>query len=315
MSEKYDVIIIGAGPAGLTAAMYTSRRNLKTLVLSKNLGGQVILTPLIENYPGFREISGVELTEKFEAQAKEFGAEIILEEVIGLSGKDGDFTVKTDSNEYKAKALILTSGKTPRSLDVPGEKELTGKGVTYCAICDAPLFKDRIVAVIGGGNSALDATLMLSDIAKKVYLIHRRLEFRGFEAMVEKIKGKKNVELVLDSVVTEFKGDDVLKSTTVENVKTKETKELEIDGAFIEVGFQTKTDIMKGVVDLDENNQVVINVKCETSASGIFAAGDITNVPFKQIVVAGGEGAKAGLQVYNHINNVTLSADWAHKNK
>ncbi len=311
---QYDVIIIGGAAAGLTAAIYTSRRNLKTLILTKNLGGQMLMTPLIENYPGFKEISGAELTQKFEEQVRNFGVEINFEEVEKINGRDGDFTIKTSSNEYKTKTIILAFGKTPRSLNVPGEKELTGKGVSYCAICDMPLFGGKTVAVVGGGNSALDAALLGSDIAKKVFLVHRRKEFRGFEALVEKVKERKNVELILDSVVTEFKGSDVLKSITVQDVNTKQDKKIDVDGVFIEVGYETKTDWLKDIVKLDENGQIIITDRCETSTTGIFAAGDVTTVPFKQIVISAGDGAKAGLQAYNHIRGVeaAVTADWFH---
>lgn len=312
---QYDVVIIGAGPAGLTAAIYTSRRNLKTVIISKNLGGQVITTPSIENYPGFDRIGGVELIQKFEKQVKNFGVEITYDEVESIVKKDDKFLVKTPNNEYEVRSVILAFGRTPRSLEVPGEKNFTGKGISYCAVCDMPLFKDKIVAVVGGGNSALDAALLGSDIAKKVYLIHRRQEFRGFESMVDKVKERENVEFILDSVVKEFKGNKFLKSIIVENVKSGEKKKIILDGVFVEIGSEVKTDFIKDLVDLDENGQVIVNQKCETSQRGIFAAGDITNTPFKQIIVASGEGAKAGLQAYNYIHGVEapVTADWAHK--
>ncbi|MDI6825632.1 MAG: thioredoxin-disulfide reductase [Candidatus Aenigmarchaeota archaeon] len=307
----YDVIIVGAGPAGLTAAIYTSIRNLKTLVLSKGLSDQVLEASYIENYPGFEKIEGYKLIQKFEEQVRDFGVEIILEEVIEITPKNKEFIVKTTEKEYKSRTIILAFGKTPRTLNIPGEKEFTGKGISYCANCDAPLFRDKTVAVIGGGNAALDAALLLNDIAKKVYLVHRRDEFRGFESLVEEVK-KKNVEFILNSVVTEFKGAELLKSMIIENVNTKEKKELKVDGVFIEIGSEVKTDFIKGLVELDDNNYIVINNNCETSHPGIFAAGDVTNIPFKQIVVAAGEGAKAGLNAYNYLHGIkpTIVMDW-----
>jgi thioredoxin reductase len=202
-------------------------------------------------------------------------------------------------------------------LNVPGEKKFSGKGISYCATCDGPFFKNKIVAVIGGGNSALDAAIKLSEIAKKVYLIHRRDEFRGFEYLVDEVKRKKNVELVLSHVAVEFKGDKVLKSMIVESVKTKKRKELKVDGVFIEIGSEVKTDFIKDLVKLDENNHIIINNNCETSYPGIFAAGDVTNTPFKQIVVAAGEGAKAGLNAYNYIHGIeaAIIADWGKLKK
>jgi len=308
----YDVIIIGAGPAGLTAGIYTSRRGMKSLIISKGFSNQVTSTNKIHNYPGYLEIKGFELIQKMEEQARNSGAEIILEEVEKIKEKGKNFIVKSNQNEYECKTLILAFGKTPRNLNVPGEKELTGKGISYCVTCDGPLFKDRIVVVVGGGNSALDAASYMAEIAKKVYLIHRREEFRGFESMVAEIKKYDNVEFVLNSVVVEFKGDKFLKYLIVENVNNKKRKELQVDGCFIEIGSEVKTDFIKGLVKTDENNHIIINSNCETSHPGIFAAGDVTNTPFKQIVVAAGEGAKAALNAYNYLHGIksAIIVDW-----
>ena len=308
----YDVIIIGAGPAGLTAGIYTSRRGMKSLIISKGFSSQVTSTNKIHNYPGYLEIQGFELIQKMEEQARNSGAEIILEEVEEIKEKSKNFIVKSNQNEYECKSIILAFGKTPRSLNVLGEKEFTGKGISYCVTCDGPLFKDRIVAVVGGGNSALDAASYMAEIAKKVYLIHRRDEFRGFEFMVNEVKKHKNFEFILNSVVVEFKGDKFLKALIVENVNNKKRKELQINGCFIEIGSEVKTDFIKGLVKTDKNNHIIINNNCETSHPGIFAAGDVTNTPFKQIIVAAGEGAKAGLNVYNYLHGIesTIIVDW-----
>jgi len=308
----YDVIIVGAGPAGLTAAIYASRRGLNTVILSKDLGGEAINIVRIENYPGFKEIQGLRLIQTMEEQVRSFGVELVYEEVVKIVPKGKTFIVKTIEKDYEAKTIILTFGKTPRSLNVPGEKEFTGKGISYCATCDAPFFRDKMVAVIGGGNSALDSAVLLSELAKKVYLIHRRDEFRGFESFVDELKNKKNVEFVLNSVVVEFRGDKTLKSVIIEDVNTKRGEELEVAGVFIEVGSEVKTDFIKDLVKLDEYNQIVINNNSETSHPGIFAAGDVTDTPFKQIVVAAGTGAKAGLNAYNYIHGVksNIVVDW-----
>jgi thioredoxin reductase (NADPH) len=317
---KYDVIIVGAGPAGLTAGIYTSRRALKTLIISRGLGGQAALAFTVENYPGYLAINGFELMKKFEEQAKKFGVEFIYDEVLDIKPKDKVYVVKTRNKEFEAKAVILASGKIPRKLDVHGEEKFDGKGISYCATCDLPMFKNKTIAVVGGGNSALDAALYGSEIAKRVYLIHRRDQFRGFESLVREVKKKKNIELVLSSVVTEFKGDKFLKSVVVKNVATGKSKEIPVDGCFIEIGWVVQTDWLRDLVKLDENGQIVINQNCETyypdgSAvrPGIFAAGDVTTVPFKQIVVSAGEGSKAALQAYNYLHGVlpAFSADWA----
>lgn len=319
MSE-YDVIIIGGGPAGLTAGLYASRRTMKTLIISQNIGGQVLETNWIENYPGFKKIKAVELIQRFEEQVRDLGVEIELGTVTEIKEENKEFVIKTNKKEYRCKAVILAFGKSPRTLDVPGEREFTGKGISYCAICDAPLFKKKITAVVGGGNSALEAALFLSGIASKVYLIHRREEFRGFETLVEKVK-KKDIELVLNSIVTEFKGDKFLKSIIIENVNTHEKKELKVDGVFVEIGSEVKTDLIKDLVKIDETKHIVINHNCETYypnsdkiRPGVFAAGDVTFTHFKQIVISGGEGAKAALQAYNYIHGIEtkgMVADWS----
>lgn len=309
----YDLIILGAGPAGLTAALYAGRRLLKTLVISKDLGGQIAKTPAIENYPGFEEISGGELIQKMLSQAQKSGAEIIFEDVEKIEKGKNIFTIHTPHSKYQSKALILAYGKTPRSLDAKGEKEFLGKGVSYCATCDMPLFKNKIISIVGGGNSALDAALYGSKIAKKVYLIHRRDEFRGDEVLVENMKKEKNIEFVLSSIVKEVKGNKFVNSIIVEDVSTKKSYELQVNGLFIEAGYEVKTDFVEHLVKLDEFKQIVIDNNCATSCPGIFAAGDITNTKAKQAIVAAGDGAKAALAAYGWLRgDKTPTADWSH---
>ncbi len=319
----YDVIIIGGGPAGLTAGIYAIRRTLKTLIISEEFGGVVATVPSIENYPGFKEISGRDLMKRMVEQTKNLGVETVSSESAReIIEKKDKFIIKTEVSEYEAKAVILAFGRSPRHLDVPGEDEFENKGVSYCVNCDGPLFKDEVVCTVGGGNAALDAALMMSEIAKKVYVIHRRDEFRGFEAFVNKIKNKDNVEFVLDSVVKEFKGDKMLKSVIVENVKTKETRELEVAGSFIEIGSVVESDFVKHLVKVNDSRLIVVNKNCQTFypdsdkvRPGIFAAGDVTDNPFKQIVVATGQGAIAALEAYNYVQGREgeLYADWGHK--
>lgn len=322
--EMYDVIIVGGAGAGLTAGIYSARRAMKSLIITKDIGGQVLSTDIVENYPGFLEVHGPELMENFQKQAQKAGVEMVYGTVTSIKEINNEFIVSADEKEYKSKTVILAFGKTPKSLNVPGEKELTGRGVSYCTICDGPLYKDKVVAMVGGGNSALEGVIYLNDVAKKVYLIHRRDEFRGFESFVEEVKKKENVELVLSSMVTEIKGREKISSVVVKDLKTEKIKDLQIDGLFIEVGLDVKTDFIKDLVKLDEAGQVVIDNKCETFypdrdeiRPGVFAAGDLTITPFKQIVVSAGEGCKAALQAYNHLHadKLKIVADWVSPNK
>jgi thioredoxin reductase (NADPH) len=310
----YDVVIAGAGPAGLTAAVYTCRKKLKTLVISKNIGGQVAITKGVENYPGVINIDGYGLIEIMETQARKFGAEIKFGEILSLERKSHHFIVHTDHEKIETRAVILSFGKTPKSLDVPGESKFKGRGVSYCATCDGPLFEDNDVAVVGGGNSALESAVLLSKIAKKVYLIHRRDAFRGDECTCEKVRCTKNIELVLNTIPVEIKGDKFVDTFVIENVNTKTHTDLKVGGIFAEIGYEVKTDFLKGIVSLDESGQIKVNELCETNVPGIFAAGDVTNVPYKQIVIAAGEGAKAGMSAYNYIQRQEgkpiIAGDW-----
>ncbi len=319
----YDVIIIGGSAAGLTAALYAARREMKTLVLAKDIGGQIAKTLSIENYSGIEKIQGPDLVRIFAKQAKNFGAEILIKEVEAVEEIDSDgkkmFVVKAGDMAYKSRTVIIAIGKTPRSLDVPGESEFIGKGVSYCATCDAPLFREKTVAVVGGGNSAFEAALLLSKIAKKVYLIHRRKGFRAFEAVLEEAKSTANIEFVLDSVVEQIKGDEFVRSIVVKNKETGESKELDVGGVFVEIGSEVATDFVKHLVELDGVRQIKTNKNTETSHLGIFAAGDVTDTAFKQIIVAAGEGSKAALAAYNYIHGFENKyvTDWSkhtHKN-
>lgn len=329
--EHYDTIIIGGAAAALTSAIYAARRAMKTLIIAKSIGGQAVMTDVIENYPGFLSIGGVPLMNKMLKQATRAGAEIIFEEVNSIdetpNADNGKplFTVKTTTgSNYKTKSVILTYGKTPRTLDVPGEGEFGAKGVSYCVICDGPLFKGKKVAVVGGGNSALEGAEYLSKICPKVYLIHRRDSFRGFEYLVEEVKSRKNIEIIYNSAVKEIKGEHTVHSIVVENLVTSETKEIPVSGVFVEIGSLTKTEFIKHLVKLDQLGQVLATNNSETYypdsgkvRPGIFAAGDITQTPFKQIVVSAGEGCKAALQAYNYLagQQPTFVADWVAKKK
>lgn len=305
----YDVAVIGAGPAGLSAAIYAARRGLKTIILSKDAGGQITKTNEIENYPGLDLTSGSELAMKFLNQAKKFGAEIKFTEVKLANKKGKNFEIKTTEKTYESKTIILTFGKKPRELGVPGEERLNGKGVSYCATCDVPFFKNKIVAVVGGGNSALDAALLSAQVAKRVYLIHRREEFRAEAVLIEKAKDNKHIELITSDEITEITGKD-----RVEGLVLKGGRKLEIDGIIVEIGFTIDLTLAKELVKFDKYNQIIIDAKQATSTAGVFAAGDITTSPYKQIVIAAGEGAKAALSVFDYIQKLSgkkgISADW-----
>ena len=312
----YDVIIIGAGAAGLTAAIYTSRRALKTLVISKDVGGQASMSSHIENYPGVGLINGVDLMLKFKTQAEQFGASFVFGQVGEIKKEKDKFIIRANGDIYEAGSLILAFGLTPRDLGVPGEEKFRGKGISYCATCDAPFFRNKTVAVVGGGNSALDAALLLSKIAAKVYLVHRRDEFKGEENLVGQVKENDKIELVLSSGVREVKGDKLIESIIVED-KDNNKKEIMVNGIFVEIGHEVKADFIRSLVKLNEKNEIIIDSNCQTSEPGIFAAGDVTDIEYKQIVISAGEGAKAALSAYQYLQNKTgkkgAGIDWGVK--
>lgn len=297
---KYDVIIVGGGPAGITAAIYTSRRMLKTLVITREIGGQVVKTPDIENYPGFDLISGPELAEKFISQAKKFGTEIVFDEITHLDEKNQVFIVTGHKEKYTGTSLILAFGKVPRKLDIPGENEFKGKGVSYCSTCDAPFFKNKAVVVNGGGNSAFDATLLLAKVAEKVYLIHRRDEFTAEEILIDKVKKNKKVEIVTGATIEKINGDQVVKSVDIR--QHGKLQNIACDGVFIEIGYIVEDGLIKDFVEMDEKNQIKVNKDHSTSREGVFAAGDLTNSYYKQIVISAGEGAIAALSAAKYLD-------------
>ena len=314
----YDVIVVGGASAGLTAALYTARQGLKTLVITKDIGGQAILTDRIENYPGFEHIGGFDLMTKFEAQAKLYGTEFLYDEVNQIVGEEiACFLVKTFTGEFRACAIILAFGKTPRDLGVPREQELKGKGVSYCAICDGPFFKGMTVAVVGAGDPALDATILLRNLASKIYVVHRTDKMVGSEESLGTLKQSRNVEFVGNSRVKAFKGSNKLESIVLENLTTKGEKELSADGVFIEMGYVAKTDFVKDMVQLNGLKEIVVDREGRTSHPGIFAAGDVTDTAYKQAIISAGEGSVAALSAYNYLQKVrgkpSLRVDWKSK--
>ena len=301
MKKIYDLIIIGAGPAGITAAVYAARKKIDTLVVTKDIGGQAALSGDIQNYTGYQFISGPELAEKFEEHMRKFNFDIREnEEVTKLDAKQNNFLIKTDKNSYRAKAVIVASGKKSRELGVSGEKKFKNKGLVYCATCDAPLFSGDDVAVIGGGNSALDAALQLMKIANHVYVINITDHLIGDEIMQEKIKKSKKVSILNNSQVIEISGDDFVDAIKIEKDKKEET--LAVQGIFVEIGLIPNSGF---AVDLNKTKigEIKVNNKNITNIPGIFAAGDVTDVFEKQIIIAAGEGAKAALSVFHYLSS------------
>lgn len=307
--ETFDVIIIGGGPAGLSAALYSARRALKTLVITRDIGGQASKTPEIENYPGIEKISGIALAMEIKKQAEKFGAKIIFEETSKIEKKNEVFDVSTLRGKYTGKTIILASGKKPRELGAEGEEKLKGKGVSYCATCDVPFFKDKVVAVVGGGNSALDAALLAEKYCKKVYIVHRRASFTAEEVLIEKVKSSKKIEVIFDDEVTRVNGEN-----HVESISLMNSKEISVDGLIVEVGYIVDRSLVKDLVEIDEKNQIVADSLQNTSVPGIFAAGDITQTPYKQIAVSAAEGVKAALSSYDYLQRREgkkgISGDW-----
>jgi thioredoxin reductase (NADPH) len=309
-NEVYDVIVVGGGIAGLTSALYTARQGMKTLMITKDIGGQALLTPHIENYPGFSSISGFELTDKVRRQVENFGAEFVYDEVTNLKERDKRFFVVTHGKEYEALSLILTFGKTPKDLGVPGEKELTGKGVSYCAVCDAPLFKGKVVALVGVGEQATEAALLLCKFANKVYFISKSKSLN--KENLKKCESK--FEFLLNSKVVKINGKEKVEAIVIKDLKKGEEKEIKVDGIFIEIGYTAKTDFVRGFVKVNEKGEIVVDKLQRTSREGVFAAGDVTDIPFKQAVISAGDGAKAGLSAYAYVQKVkgktAVLTDW-----
>jgi alkyl hydroperoxide reductase subunit F len=302
----YDLMIIGGGPAGMTAAVYAARKKLNTLLLSKDVGGQVNWTLGIENYMGYQFIEGPELIHKFEEQVKQFPLDVkIGEGVSSLSRISGGFEARTDSGEtYQAKAAIVATGKRPRQLNVPGEEELKGRGVTYCAICDGPLFAGMKVAVIGGGNSALEAADDMVKVADHIYLVSVT-PLTGDQVLIDKVKGADNLTMFLEHEVLEITGEKFVDGIRIRDLKTTQERELEVGGVFVEIGLLPNSGLAKGIVTLNRPGEIEVNCGSETGVPGLFAAGDVTNVLEKQIVIAAGEGAKAALQAHHYLQRLS----------
>jgi alkyl hydroperoxide reductase subunit F len=274
---------------------------MKTLIIGKETGGQVMWASEIENYPGFRTIQNFDLISKWQNHATDLGAKMVTGEVQKIEKKGEIFTLTTSKEQYQSLTVIIAMGLVPRRLAIPGEKKFTGHGISYCANCDSPFYRDKKVAVVGGGNAALDAAEILSKIAKEVFLVHRSEEFRAFDVLVSEVKSKKNIRLCVNSVVKEIVGENKVEKVVIENTKNKSTDEIAVDGVFIEIGRIAHTDLVADMVVRTKQNQITVDDKCRTSTPGLFAAGDVTTVPYKQITIAMGQATIAALSAYEYI--------------
>ncbi len=300
----YDIIIVGAGTAGLTAAIYARRASKTVLVLEEaSYGGQIINTPDIENYPAAAHISGFEFATKLYEQAKELGAEIVFEKVSGIRVNGTVKKVTTDKNTYEAKAVILATGSQNRKLELENEKELVGKGVSYCATCDGFFYRKKTVAVNGGGNTALEDALYLSDLAEKVYLIHRRDAFRGENSTVEKLKEKENVEFVFNSRITKLNASEKLENIEVTDNEGK-IRTIEVNGLFIAIGRIPQNEIFAELVDLDDAGYIIAPENCHTRTEGIYVAGDNRSKELRQLVTATADGAVAATEAVKYLSTI-----------
>lgn len=295
MEEIYDLVILGAGPAGICAAIYATRGKLNTLWLEKKFvqGGQIVDTYEVDNYPGLPGITGLDLGEAMVKHAEKLGIKPKRESVLSIEEEGGLKVIRTKKNRYMAKAVILACGATHRQLGIPGEEELSGMGVSYCATCDGAFFQDGTVAVVGGGNVAVEDAILLSRTCKKVYLVHRRDELRADKVLQDRLFKCANVEMVWDSVPTVIEGSDKVEDIKVRNVKTDEEKAIAVDGVFIAVGIVPNTELFGNLVKLDESGYIVAGEDCVTSTPGIFAAGDIRTKQLRQVITAAADGANA----------------------
>ena len=308
MSQIYDIIIIGAGPAGLSAALYAGRARMKTLLIEREKdGGQIVTTAEIENYPGcLKEESGSSLIERMSKQAAYFGAEKVYDNITEVNFTGEIKKLKGEKNEYLAKTIILATGASPRLIGCPGEKEYAGKGVSYCATCDGAFFEDMEIFVVGGGDTAVEEALYLTKFGRKVTIIHRRDELRAAKSIQEKAKINPKMHFIWDSVVKEVKGDGILNTILLENVKTGELTELHADeedmtfGLFVFVGFTPKTDLFRGMIEM-ENGYIKTNEDMKTNVPGVFAAGDLRIKSLRQVITAAADGAIAAVQAEKYL--------------
>ena len=302
MVQKYDLVIVGSGPAGLAAAIYAERARISTLVIEKGMvsGGQVLTTYEVDNYPGLPGVGGYDLGTKFREHADNLGAQFAEDEVIRIEEEGNVKRIVCEHETYEAKAVILATGASHRKLDVPGEEELAGMGVSYCATCDGAFFRKKVTAVIGGGDVALEDAIFLSRMCEKVYLIHRRDEFRGAKSIQEQVFSRENIEIVWDTVVERIAGTGKVEALAVKNVKTGEEREIPVSGVFVAVGITPASQAFEGLVEMD-HGYIKAGEDCCTSCPGVFAAGDVRTKPLRQIITAAADGANAVTSVERYL--------------
>lgn len=306
-NEIWDVLIIGAGPAGLAAGLYAARAMRRTLVIEREMpGGQIATTSEVEDYPGIEMTTGPELSMMMMAHAEKFGAVVKIGEEVTDVDLDGVVKkVRVDSGAvYRAKAVIIATGANARKLNVPGEKELAGRGVSYCAVCDGPFFRDRPLAVVGGGDAAFDEALYLTKYASTVYIIHRRDEFRAQKVLVDRASKHEKIKFICSTVVESINGDSAVESATLRNLKTGETYDLPLGGIFVYIGNVPNTELFGHCVDLDPNGYIIVDANMATSCPGLFVAGDVRKSPLKQIVTAGADGSIAALTADKYLDDL-----------
>jgi len=306
--EPLKMLVIGSGPAGFSAALYAARAELAPVVLTgMELGGQAALTHMIENYPGFPEgVGGSELGDLFQKQAERFGSKTEFDTATAVDFTKRPFEIKTESGEYKANSVVIATGARPNHLNIPGEEELTGRGVSYCATCDGWFFKDKKVVVVGGGDSALEEALYLTHHATSVTIIHRRDELRAGAILEKRAKDNPKIDFVWDSVVTEVIGDEKVVSVKTKNLKTDEESAIETDGLFIFIGHTPNTDIFDGQLTLDDGGYIVVDGKMQTNVEGVYAAGEVADPHFRQVITSAGMGAAAAIQAIRFIEEKGL---------
>ena len=312
-NTQYDLIILGAGPAGMTAAVYAARKQIKFLIITKDIGGQATWSSGIDNYLGFRFISGAELVAKFQEHLESFKIDIQYLNITSLKHSDDTFIVETDDSQiFTSRAVILATGKSPQLLKVKGEQEYRGRGVVYCATCDGPIFSGLPVAVVGGGNSGFDAAIQLMKICPKVYLIESIGEIKADEVMQRQVKANPNVEILTCTSVSEIHGDETgyVDYIVVKDIKNGSERKLDVKGIFIEIGLAPNTAFLKNLVTLNERGEVIVDCAGRTAIAGLYAAGDVTDVPEKQIIVAAGDGAKSALGAYSYLVRHPIVTEW-----